>query len=83
MVRIVNNAQTARKRPKRPGVKPRSQGMPNGNYVFDSGSQGPPPNQFGQSIEVLPDGTKTYVQEVAARVYRSFRLSSLYQGIRH
>ncbi len=60
-----------------------AQQMPNGNYVFDSGSQGPNPNQFGQSIEVLPDGTKTYVQEVAARDYRSFRMSSLYRGVRH
>jgi hypothetical protein len=60
-----------------------AQRMPNGNYVFDSGSQGPSPNQFGQSIEVLPDGTKTYVQEVAARDYRSFRMSSLYRGVRH
>ena len=57
--------------------------MPNGNFVFDSGSQGAPPALFGQSIEVLPDGTKTYVQEVAARDYRSFRMSSLYQGIQH
>jgi hypothetical protein len=55
--------------------------MPNGNYVFDSGSQGG--GLFGQSIEMLPDGTKVYVQEVAARDYRSFRMSSLYQGIRH
>ena len=55
--------------------------MPNGNYVFDSGSQGQP--LFGQSIEMLPDGTKVYVQEVAARDYRSFRMSSLYDGIRH
>jgi hypothetical protein len=54
--------------------------MPNGNYVFDSGSQ---EQLFGQSIEMLPDGTKVYVQEVAARDYRSFRMSSLYQGIRH
>jgi len=54
--------------------------MPNGNYVFDSGSQG---QLFGQSIEMLPDGTKVYVQEVAARDYRSFRMSSLYRGIRH
>ena len=46
--------------------------MPNGNYVFNSGAR-------GQSIEVLPDGTKTYVQEVAAQDYRSFRMSSLYQ----
>jgi hypothetical protein len=52
--------------------------MPNGNYVFDSGSQG---QLFGQSIEMLPDGTKVYVQEVAARDYRSFRMSSLYRGI--
>jgi hypothetical protein len=57
--------------------------MPNGNFVFDSGSQGAPPALFGQSIEVLPDGTKTYVQEVAARDYRSFRMSSLYRGVRH
>ena len=54
--------------------------MPNGNYVFDSGSQG---QLFGQSIEMLPDGTKVYVQEVAARDYRSFRMSSLYRGVRH
>jgi hypothetical protein len=55
--------------------------MPNGNYVFNSGSQGG--GVFGQSIEVLPDGTKVYVQEVAARDYRSFRMSSLYRGVRH
>jgi hypothetical protein len=55
--------------------------MPNGNYVFNSGSQGG--GVFGQSIEVLPDGTKVYVQEVASRDYRSFRMSSLYRGIRH
>jgi hypothetical protein len=57
--------------------------MPNGNFVFDSGSQGAFGAQIGQSIEVLPDGTTTYVQEVAARDYRSFRMSSLYRGIRH
>ena len=55
--------------------------MPNGNYVFNSGSQGG--GTFGQSIEVLPDGTKVYVLEVAARDYRSFRMSSLYRGVRH
>jgi arylsulfate sulfotransferase len=54
--------------------------MPNGNYVFDSGSQGA---LFGQSIEMLTDGTKVYVQEVAARDYRSFRMGSLYRGVRH
>ena len=57
--------------------------MPNGNFVFGSGAQVAPAPVFGQSIEVLPDGTTCYVQEVAAREYRSFRMSSLYQGISH
>jgi hypothetical protein len=60
-----------------------AQRMPNGNYVFNSGAQVAPSGIFGQSIEVLPNGTKTYVQEVAARDYRSFRISSLYHGVRH
>ena len=47
------------------------------------GIPGPLGSQIGQSIEVLPDGTKTYVQEVAARDYRSFRMRSLYRGIHH
>jgi arylsulfate sulfotransferase len=55
--------------------------LPNGNFVFGSGSQGEPPSQFGQSIEMFPDGTPTYVLEVAAREYRTFRMSSLYSGI--
>jgi hypothetical protein len=38
---------------------------------------------FGQSIEMLPDGPRVYVQEVAARDYRSFRMSGLYHGVRH
>lgn len=59
-----------------------AQGLPNGNFVFTSGSQGQPPDRFGQSIELLPDATKTYVLEVAAREYRSLRMSSLYRGIR-
>ncbi len=58
-----------------------AQRIPNGNYVFDSGAQVAPSGIFGQSIEVLPDGTRTYVQEVAAREYRSFRMSSLYEGV--
>ena len=57
--------------------------MPNGNFVFGSGAQVAPPPVFGQSIEVLPDGTRSYAQEVAAREYRSFRMSSLYRGIHH
>jgi hypothetical protein len=57
--------------------------MPNGNFVFGSGAQVSPLPVFGQSIEVLPDGTRSYAQEVAAREYRSFRMSSLYRGIHH
>jgi arylsulfate sulfotransferase len=55
--------------------------MPNGNDVFNSGSQ--QGGLFAQSIEVLPDGNTTYIQEVPTRDYRSFRMGSLYQGIRH
>jgi arylsulfate sulfotransferase len=56
--------------------------LPNGNFVFTSGSQGPPAAIFGQSIEVLPDGTKVYVLEAGAREYRSYRMRGLYRGIR-
>jgi len=55
--------------------------LPNGNFVFTSGSQGPPAAIFGQSIEVLPDGTKVYVLEAGAREYRSYRMRGLYRGI--
>ena len=42
---------------------------------------GPAPPQFGQTIEVLPDGTKIYVLEVATPEYRSYRVRTLYEGI--
>lgn len=58
------------------------QRLPNGNFVFNSGAQGEVPGLFGQSIELLPDGTSTYVLEVAAQDYRSYRMSDLYRGIR-
>src|SRR5262249_36339556 len=57
-----------------------AQQLPNGNYVFTSGFQGQPPNQFGQSIEVRPDGTKAYVQQVSGLLYRSYRVRTLYEG---
>src|SRR5262249_61774338 len=37
-----------------------AQALSNGNYSFTSGALGNPPF-VGQSIEVLPDGTKAYV----------------------
>jgi hypothetical protein len=52
--------------------------LPNGNYVITSGSQGMP--AVSQSIEVLPDGTKTYVLQSAFPEYRTFRVSTLYEG---
>ena len=41
-----------------------AQMLPNGNLAFTSGVLGSAPNCFGQSIEVLPNGTKTYVQQM-------------------
>jgi hypothetical protein len=55
--------------------------LPNGNFVFTSGSQGAD-TIFGQSIEVRPNGTKEYVLEGAALLYRSYRMTGLYRGIR-
>jgi hypothetical protein len=62
-----------------------AQRLSNGNYSFTSGAQGPglPPSQFGRTIEVLPDGTKTYVLEtdhVGVLVYRSYRTRTMYEG---
>jgi hypothetical protein len=57
-----------------------AQRLSNGNYSFTSGFQGPAPNNFAQSIEVLPDGTPSYVLEFASPEYRSFRMRTLYEG---
>jgi hypothetical protein len=52
--------------------------LPNGNFVFTSGSQGQP--AVSQSIEVLPDGTQGYVLESSSPEYRTFRTMTLYEG---
>jgi PKD repeat protein len=57
-----------------------AQRLPNGNFVFTSGLQFGPTGLFGQSIEVLPDGTKAAVLQVPAVMYRSYRVSGLYNG---
>jgi hypothetical protein len=57
-----------------------AQVLSNGNYVFTSGAQGTVGHFIGQSIEVLPDGSKTYVQQVGTALYRSFRVQTLYEG---
>ncbi len=56
-----------------------AQGLPNGNFFFSGGPQ--TPDRDSQSIEMLPDGTTTYVLEVAAAEYRSVRISDLYRAV--
>src|SRR5262245_32292075 len=59
-----------------------AQRLSNGNYSFMSGSQGnvPPPSQFALTIEVLPNGTPSYVLEFGSLEYRSYRTQTLYEG---
>ena len=52
----------------------------NGNYSFLSGAIGQPPRETAQTIEVLPDGTATYVLQGAVPEYRSYRVRTLYEG---
>ena len=58
-----------------------AQRLSNGNYWFLSGSEGQAPRDIARSIEVLPDGTPSYVLEFASPEYRSYRLRTLYEGI--
>jgi hypothetical protein len=57
-----------------------AQRLSNGNYVFTSGAQGNPPNLFGQSIEVRPDGTPVYVLQASQAEFRTLRVRTLYEG---
>jgi hypothetical protein len=54
--------------------------FPTETFFFTSGRQGKPP-WFAQSIEVLPDGTKTYVLQDAGPEFHSYRTRTLYEGI--
>jgi hypothetical protein len=45
-----------------------------GNYSFTVG-------QYGQTFEVLPDGTPAYVLQTSISLYRSFRVRTLYAGV--
>ena len=56
-----------------------AEALSNGNYCFTSGFIAP--NFVGQSIEVLPDGTPTYVLQLSIPLYRSFRVRTLYAGV--
>src|SRR5262249_50730629 len=57
-----------------------AQVLSNGNLDFTSGIIGAFPNGFGQSIEVTPDGIVNYVQQMTGAEYRSYFMSTLYQG---
>jgi hypothetical protein len=57
-----------------------AQRLSNGNYSFTSGAIGAPPF-VGQSIEVLPDGSKSYVLQVGRGLYRSYRTRTLYERV--
>ncbi len=54
--------------------------LPNGDLAFTSGGLGTSLNPFGQSIEVLPDGTRVYVQQMNEYEYRSYFESTLYSA---
>jgi hypothetical protein len=58
-----------------------AQRLSNGDYFFDSGWQGQAPKYLAQSIEVRPDGSKSYVLQANQRAYRSFRTQTLYEGV--
>src|SRR5439155_6108274 len=58
-----------------------AQRLSNGDYSFTSGRQGQPPNLFGQSIEVSPDGAKVYALQANKPEYRSYRMRTLYEGV--
>jgi arylsulfate sulfotransferase len=55
-----------------------AQMLPNGNLAFTSGGLGPGTHPYGQSIQVLPDGTRVYVQQMGEYEYRSYFESTLY-----
>jgi arylsulfate sulfotransferase len=54
--------------------------LPNGNLAFTSGGLGPGSNQAGQSIEVLPNGTRVFVMQMNQYEYRSYFESTLYSA---
>jgi hypothetical protein len=57
-----------------------AQMLPNGNLAFTSGGFGPSNKPAGQSIEVLPDGTRIYMLQASEYEYRSYFESTLYSA---
>ena len=54
--------------------------LPNGNLAFTSGGLVASGGGAGQSIEVLPSGTRVYVQQINEFEYRSYFESTLYSA---
>ena len=54
--------------------------LSNGNLAFTSGGLVVGGKPFGQSIEVLPDGTRIYAQQMNIFEYRSYFESTLYSA---
>ena len=57
-----------------------AQVLPNGNLAFTSGGLVSGGGAAGQSIEVLPNGTRVYVQQMNEFEYRSYFESTLYSA---
>jgi arylsulfate sulfotransferase len=54
--------------------------LSNGDLAFTSGGLGAGANLYGQSIEVLPNGTRVYVQQMSEYEYRSYFENTLYSA---
>ena len=57
-----------------------AQMLPNGDLTFTSGGFGPGSAPAGQSIEVLPNGTRVFVMQMNIYEYRSYFESTLYSA---
>jgi hypothetical protein len=60
-----------------------AQMLPNGNLTFTSGGLLQGRSGAGQSIEVLPNGTRIFVQLMSLFEYRSYFESTLYSASIH
>ncbi|HTI14667.1 MAG TPA: aryl-sulfate sulfotransferase [Dictyobacter sp.] len=67
------------------GVYASSQGtaqrLTNGNFNFTAGEVTSPSPAYARDVELLPDGSITYVLQVNTPEYRAWRLSTLYSPL--
>jgi hypothetical protein len=56
-----------------------AQKLANGNYFFGNGKlHSPTLGLIGQSVELRPDGARSYVLEIQTGLYRAYRHRTLY-----